>query len=429
MNKLYDKIIWNNNTTPALNDANLNKMSKAIDDIDDRVVELAADIFVNIPQIQAYLDQAEDLYEAMVLLSQNPPYIGQNGNWWVWSTSAGDFVDSGIDASITVQIADITMLEPNETPYVENTGTNTDPVFHLFIPRGQTGADGEDGVSPEVTITTITGGHKVNITDADHPSGQDFDVMDGEDGQDGTDGQDGVSPLITVTDITGGHRVTIFDADHPSGQSFNVMDGSGNGDMCKSVYDTDDDGKVDNAEDADTVNGHSVNSDVPSNAVFTDTWNALVGATAQANGTAGYAPQPLIADKDKFLKGDGTWDTPSSGGSNVSVGHTGAASSTGVRKQQITVDNVATDIDGTLYMEQTITLSTSASVTATFTNSAITSDSKIEAFAGRSTGDVSGAQNDFPYESVYTDGTNHQYQITFPKFSSAISIKVGIFIR
>lgn len=383
MNKLYDKIIWNNNTTPALNETNLNKMSKAIDDIDDRVVELAADVFVSIPQIQAYLDQAEDLYEAMVLLSQNPPYIGQNGNWWVWSTSAGAFVDSGIDASITVQIADISMLEPGATPYVTNTGTNTDPVFHLFIPRGQTGADGEDGVSPKVTITTITGGHKVNITDADHPSGQDFDVMDG----------------------------------------------SGSGDMCKSVYDTDDDGKVDNAEDADTVNGHSVNSDVPSSAVFTDTWNALVGATAQENGTAGYAPQPLIADKDKFLKGDGTWDTPSSGGSNVSVGHTGTASSTGVRKQQITVDNVATDIDGTLYMEQTITLSTSASVTATFTNISITSDSKIEAFAGRSTGDVSGAQNDFPYESVYTDGTNHQYQITFPKFSSAISIKVGIFIR
>lgn len=147
MNKLYDKIIWNNNTTPALNETNLNKMSKAIDDIDDRVVELAADVFVSIPQIQAYLDQAEDLYEAMVLLSQNPPYIGQNGNWWVWSTSAGAFVDSEIDASITVQIADISMLEPGATPYVTNTGTNTDPVFHLFIPRGQKGDPGQGGAS------------------------------------------------------------------------------------------------------------------------------------------------------------------------------------------------------------------------------------------------------------------------------------------
>lgn len=44
---------------------------------------------------------------------------------------------------------------------------------------GTDGADGADGVSPEVTITTITGGHRVKITDADHPQGQSFDVMDG----------------------------------------------------------------------------------------------------------------------------------------------------------------------------------------------------------------------------------------------------------
>lgn len=44
---------------------------------------------------------------------------------------------------------------------------------------GADGQDGSDGVSPEVTITAITGGHQVEITDADHPSGQTFDVMDG----------------------------------------------------------------------------------------------------------------------------------------------------------------------------------------------------------------------------------------------------------
>lgn len=45
----------------------------------------------------------------------------------------------------------------------------------------------------------------------------------------------------------------------------------GTGDMLKSVYDTDDDGKVDAAENADTVNNHTVLSDVPADAVFTDT--------------------------------------------------------------------------------------------------------------------------------------------------------------
>lgn len=59
----------------------------------------------------------------------------------------------------------------------------------------------------------------------------------GATGADGQDGQDGVSPEVTITTITGGHRVTITDADHPSGQSFDVMDGSGAGDMTASVYD------------------------------------------------------------------------------------------------------------------------------------------------------------------------------------------------
>ena len=56
---------------------------------------------------------------------------------------------------------------------------------------GPPGPAGEDGVSPEVTIAQISGGHSVTITDAEHPSGQSFDVMDGEDGQPGTPGAPG----------------------------------------------------------------------------------------------------------------------------------------------------------------------------------------------------------------------------------------------
>lgn len=40
------------------------------------------------------------------------------------------------------------------------------------------------------------------------------------------------------------------------------------------------------------------------------TVDEMVGATSQANGESGAVPQPLIADKDKFLKGDGTWSNP-----------------------------------------------------------------------------------------------------------------------
>lgn len=179
MEKLYDKIIWHNGTSPALDEDNLNEMSDALDGIDDRVISIAGDVLVTVPQLQEMLTSAEALIDGLETLSKNPPYIGDNGNWFVFDTDTMAYVDSGVDASITVTIADVTAIAPDATPYVTNSGTNTDPIFHLFIPRGATGAAGADGYSPEVTIASITGGHRVTITDADHPSGQSFDVMDG----------------------------------------------------------------------------------------------------------------------------------------------------------------------------------------------------------------------------------------------------------
>lgn len=265
--KLFQRIFWHNNTTPAINEDNLNAMSKAIDDIDDRVIDLGDKIIEDVPIIIEALADIDTAVEAAqtaattattkageastsatnaansatsagtsattatnkageasssattastkadeasasattastkageaatsatnaansataaaasasqaAAWSANPPYIGANGNWYVYDTTTSAYVDSGVDASITVDIADVTALAPDATPYVTNTGTNTDPVFHLFLPRG---AKGEDGVSPIVTITTITGGHRVTIVDEDHPTGQSFDVMDG----------------------------------------------------------------------------------------------------------------------------------------------------------------------------------------------------------------------------------------------------------
>lgn len=63
----------------------------------------------------------------------------------------------------------------------------------------------------------------------------------------------GKTTILTITDATGPHETEIQD---------------GVGDMEKSVYDTDNDGVVDEAE---RVNGHTVNTDVPYDAVFTDT--------------------------------------------------------------------------------------------------------------------------------------------------------------
>ena len=93
---------------------------------------------------------------------------------------------------------------------------------------GKDGENGADGFSPTVSVTNITNGHRVTITDKN--GSQSFDVTNGENGTDGTDGSDGAdgfSPTVTVTDITGGHRITITDA--TGAHSFDVMDGEGGG--------------------------------------------------------------------------------------------------------------------------------------------------------------------------------------------------------
>ena len=72
--------------------------------------------------------------------------------------------------------------------------------------------DGQDGVSPAVTTSPISGGHSVNITD--RTGNHEFTVMNG---------QNGISPDITVTDIPGGHRVQIVDVSGTN--TFDIPDG------------------------------------------------------------------------------------------------------------------------------------------------------------------------------------------------------------
>lgn len=152
--------------------------------------------------------------------SAHPPYIGQNGNWYVWNTTTNQYADSGVDASITVTIADIEMIATTATPFVTNTGTDTDPIFHLHIPVG-TSITGVQKTGTSGLTDTYTISYSNNTTST-------FTI---------TNGSDGVSPEVTIASISGGHRVTITDKDHPSGQSFDVIDGSGAGDMVSTTYD------------------------------------------------------------------------------------------------------------------------------------------------------------------------------------------------
>lgn len=59
---------------------------------------------------------------------------------------------------------------------------------------------------------------------------------------------------------------------------------------------------------ARTVNSHTVESDVPAGAIFSDTqYGCMQGATDSAAGAAGLVPAPEKGKQDSFLRGDGEW--------------------------------------------------------------------------------------------------------------------------
>ena len=131
---------------------------------------------------------------------------------YVWNTSicSGIYVSKGIYNSeiVAEQYLDTVKAWENRLEVVEN-------------------SIGSSGISPIVKVTAITGGNKVEITDAEGT--KIFNVMNGingtngKDGVNGSDGVDGVSPTLSVAEIAGGHRVTITDVNGT--QTFNVMDG------------------------------------------------------------------------------------------------------------------------------------------------------------------------------------------------------------
>lgn len=108
-----------------------------------------------------------------------------------------------------------------------------------------------------------------------------------------------------------------------------------------SIYVNPSTGTVTATNFAGKINNHTVNADVPSNPVFTDTTyalsgttydtnntaqivtltpssgtatyatiSAMTGASSSAAGKAGLVPKPAAGDQSKFLTGAGTWATP-----------------------------------------------------------------------------------------------------------------------
>lgn len=98
--------------------------------------------------------------------------------------------------------------------------------------KGDTGAKGADATPLTATTATIAGGTQVtiNYTSGGDPLAQ-FNILSGAQGTSGQNGADGISPTVELTEIhdseypQGGWNVKITDAEHQSGQTFQIFNG------------------------------------------------------------------------------------------------------------------------------------------------------------------------------------------------------------
>ena len=98
-----------------------------------------------------------------------------NGTSYTTSSIRGD-----VGATPNLTIGTVSTLPEGSQATATITGTDEEPVLNLGIPVGDTG---DPGISPTITVTEITGGHEVEVVDAEGT--QTFNVMDGLDGQSG----------------------------------------------------------------------------------------------------------------------------------------------------------------------------------------------------------------------------------------------------
>lgn len=258
----------------------------------------------------------------------------------------------GIKGDTGNGIANASMANYQLTLTFTNGDTYTTP--SIRGEKGDKGDTGEDGVSPSVEVTSITGGHRITIEDAEGV--HTFDVMDGSNGTDGTDGINAYCHIrwaanqptkdsdmsTTPNDYMGvyaGSSATAPTA-YTSYQWFKVKGETGS---AANVYgntiemSSTDHTKVDQAIAAKITapatpgtSGQVLTSDgnggqswqTPSGGTVTDVQEdgtsilnngvanilTMTGAGSSAAGTKGLVPAPASGDNGKFLKGDGTWD-------------------------------------------------------------------------------------------------------------------------
>lgn len=150
-----------------------------------------------------------------------PAIVQRSGNSVLWEIRDSDLTAAGT-GEIQLSFVQGEVIAKSYTGRIEvirsipSTGETPDPIEEWETEANAKLAEVAQALEdiPETIDTAL---------EAAKESGE----FDGQDGAPGAPGADGISPTVTVTDITGGHRVVITDAegDHP----FDVMDGQGGG--------------------------------------------------------------------------------------------------------------------------------------------------------------------------------------------------------
>lgn len=138
--------------------------------------ELIAALNAGVDAAEEAQAKAEDAQEAAEAAVTHYPKI-EDRYWYVWLD--GEWVNTGVKAegvdgrgivSVVGDKSSTSGLVDTYTMTVTYTDDNTDTITFTVT----------NGFSPEVTITPVTHGHQVTITDQEHPEGQTFVILDGE---------------------------------------------------------------------------------------------------------------------------------------------------------------------------------------------------------------------------------------------------------
>lgn len=311
--------------------------------------------------------------------------------------------------------------------------TDTNNVKHENTMLVYDGEDGDDGFSPTITVKSSTSSEYI-LTITDKEGSYDTPNLKGSGG-----GGGGASALTDLTDVElsslASGDALVFNGSKWANVSLAAVATSGSYNdltdkptipaaQVQSDWNQSDSSEVDYIKNKPTIPAAQVNADwdaasgvaqilnkptlatVATSGSYNDLTNKPTIPAAQVNsdwnaasGLAQILNKPTIPDA-------------------VTIDSTGTASATGTRYQRIGIGNVYTEIDGTKYMEQTKTLSTSSSTAFTFTNSAITADSEIWP--------LSSIFGMVPSNITVSAGS---CVVTIPSYSSAVSCKVRIYIR